>query len=253
MRAPRNAASKRSFASLAGNSSLARVVLRPMSDPYHIKPDPEKFWANVLHQHATLGEFVESFELMVNEGRETAIDLVTREAPDATDYVHRKLVEVAFHHPAITAKPAFEIMRALIADYLKQNETKTTFKEREAFSGVLSELASEYFSLVNMRNSLLHGTWHVGFVSPGDPHSSTFQVTKYKPTKTGLAKEATPTDADGLRTLTRRCHVVRSWLGEVRSCLPTYILPPKKITESFVFGQGRWRFILGDGTPEALP
>src|SRR3954471_24774828 len=100
---------------------------------------------------------------MVDEARQMCADIL------ASDGVHRKLINVALHHPSQTAKPVFEIMRALIVDLVKQPERNITVKDRDSFNGVLAEIAAEYFSLLSVRNTLLHGTCFVGYVSSDDP------------------------------------------------------------------------------------
>src|SRR6266481_860972 len=176
----------------------------------------ESYNANTTAQYEALGRFVEAFEAMVNETRSTCVKILKR------DDEHEKLVEIAFHHSALSAKPLFEIMRALIADFLKQPYLKelVTTQDRETFSGVLTDVASHYFDLVSSRNSLLHGTWRVGFVTFDDANAENFFLDKYKPTKTGLQKEELPKHAFELLALRDRCVKVRNWLGFIDDCLP---------------------------------
>jgi uncharacterized protein YutE (UPF0331/DUF86 family) len=199
--------------------------------------DNETYAANTKAQYEALGRFVEAFESMVNETRETSVDILTRDA-----IKDRHLLEVAFHHSALTAQPLFEIMRALIADFIKDPEFQISIKDRDNFAGVLAEIAQEHSALTSERNKLLHGTWFVGYVSPDDPNAENFYINKYKPTKTGLAKQAVPKRAEELLKLRDRCEAVRNWLALLNSCLP---LDPEAdcspIGETFEFKDGRWR------------
>jgi hypothetical protein len=69
-------------------------------------------------QYEALGRFVEAFEAMVAETRETCINLLARSGR------HRDLIEIAFHHNVLTAKPVYEIMRAIIAELVNASMNK---------------------------------------------------------------------------------------------------------------------------------
>src|ERR1700730_4099177 len=73
-------------------------------------PDTEKpktYEKNTKEQYEALGRFVEAFEAMVNEVRESTIALIER------DGKHRRLIEIVLHHQVLTAKPLYEIFRAV--------------------------------------------------------------------------------------------------------------------------------------------
>jgi hypothetical protein len=74
----------------------------------------DRYNANTKGQYEALGRFVEAFEAMVNETRSASISILSRVGAQAN------LLDVVFHHSALSAKPLFEIMRALVADFLKQ-------------------------------------------------------------------------------------------------------------------------------------
>jgi hypothetical protein len=128
-------------------------------------PDSEAdatYERNVKEQYETLGRFVEAFELMVNAVRRVCIDLLPH------DGNHDHLIEIVFHHQVMTAKPLFEIMRATIADLLK-NVSHRAHGDRDFFNDLLSFVQKGYDDLVNKRNNLLHGTWIIGTRSGRDP------------------------------------------------------------------------------------
>ena len=170
----------------------------------------ETYNANTKAQYEALGRFVEAFEALVHETRSASISILSVTGADAN------LLNVVFHHSALSAKPLYEIMRALVADFLKQHP-KVTIKERDTL-GVMTEIATEYFYLSNARNSLLHGTWYVGYITSDAPNADTFILNKYKPTKGGLLKEESlPKDAFELLALTDRCKKARNWIAFVQS------------------------------------
>ena len=76
-------------------------------------PDTEKpktYEKNTKEQHEALGRFVEAFEAMVNEVRESTIALIER------DGKHCRLIEIVLHHQVLTAKPLYEIFRAVVVE-----------------------------------------------------------------------------------------------------------------------------------------
>jgi hypothetical protein len=168
---------------------------------------------NIREQYQALGQFVEAFEQMVHEARSGCIALV-----DLT-FERQKVIAIAFHHQVMTAKPLFEIMRAIVVELLKQEKTcKEQQIDKEAkdiFRGVLETISKEYNALVSKRNNLLHGTWFVGFGGPGDPHAEEFLVSKLSISKAGVEPLELPKNAKELSMLSARCRRVAGWVGAV--------------------------------------
>src|SRR5262249_61262124 len=77
-------------------------------------------------------------------------------------------------------------------------------RDRDTFSGVLSNIANEYFDLANSRNNLLHATWFVGFVSSEDQRTSTFTARKFSLVKQGISRVPLATNAKELQQLPAR-------------------------------------------------
>jgi hypothetical protein len=210
--------------------------------------DFEAYNKNTKDQYEALGRFVVAFEGMVNEARSCCINLL--ESGEIS-----QLVVVPLHHPALTAKPLFEIFRALIIDYLRLFCPDASEKQREAFRGVLKTIAAEYNALTDIRNTLLHGTWFVGYSDKDDPNSETFILNKLKPTKEGLEREQdVPKHAHELLALKDRCEETRNWISHIHFCVPRIDRPYDTIDEKFFFLDGAWQFRLAaDVPPETLP
>ena len=199
-------------------------------------PDrPKSYEENTREQYETLGRFVEAFESLVHETREACVALLSR------DTMHRELVQVAFHHQVMTAKPVFEILRAIIAELIsgsiaelhlfeegiieefettdpRGNSLRFSPSEQVSYLGVMKFIANEYTDLYEMRNALLHGTWFVGYVHDSDPTSTEFIVRKYSVAKTGLDPLDLPKNAKELRELAHRCDQVRTWIATLSYC-----------------------------------
>src|SRR5262245_28243863 len=85
---------------------------------------------------AALGRFVQEFELMVAEVRDSCQDLVS-EVPSK-----RVLLNLVFHHRVFTAQPLFDVMRALYAEVIAA-DPEVEKKEREAILSVLKQVGTE--------------------------------------------------------------------------------------------------------------
>jgi hypothetical protein len=171
---------------------------------------------NVKEQQAALGRFVEEFELMIHEIREVCIEQLCN-GLGSKEREH--LIEIAFHHQAMTAKPLYDIMRAIIAEIVG-NRSSFHFAKREQFKSLLGHIENEVTRLYSKRNELLHGTWFIGFVSRDDPHAEKFKIQKFKTSADGLisAKEL-PKSTPELSKLADRCDDARTWIGHVDWCI----------------------------------
>ena len=194
--------------------------------------DITKWAQNTREQYETLGEFVEGFELMVDEVRSSCILLIGRNT------FEKPLAEIAFHHGAMTAKPLFEIMRAMIGELTKDPDNADA-KERAVFTGVLSQIAKEYSDLTNMRNNLLHGTWFVGHIAHDDITAKEFYVRKHTSTKDGLSSLVLPKTAEELRALSRRCWLTRDFIRAIQDCIP-FVGNGSKLERRFKLTKDGW-------------
>jgi hypothetical protein len=217
--------------------------------------------ANAKAQYEALGRFVEAFEAMVAEARESAIALIER------DPHHGRLVAIALHHSSITAKSVYEIFRAVVAEIINDaldikaakrdgrervapplitdvadEPLDLTPEDRDALFGALKAAYIEYDDLQSTRNKLLHATWFIGYPDKDDPTCEKFQVRKYAATATGLAPIATlPRDKYELDHLTKRCDAVQSWIAAVHACLGG----PFVVKETFKRDGGDWCLFVG--------
>jgi hypothetical protein len=163
--------------------------------------------------YAALGQFVSSFEAMVDQVREICITTVCT----GMGSERQRLVEISSYHQAMTAKPLFDIMRAIIAEVVS-SPASPQYTKRETFKKVLGCIESEYSHLCYKRNALLHGTWYFGSIMTNT--AKTFRVRKYKTTADGLASvESLPKNAAELFELVVRCEDVGSWLRQVDFCV----------------------------------
>jgi hypothetical protein len=202
---------------------------------------------NTTEQYAALGRFVEAFELMVNEVREICIERICHSIGSSE---REQLIEIAFHNQAMTAKPLFDTMRAIIAEIVNV-PASPHYANRNTFKKVLSWVETEYNHLYNKRNELLHGTWLVGYVSQDDPDAKEFVVRKYKTSADGLARAQLPKNATELLNLVTRCDDARMWLAHIDFCLQDKL----SITDFFKQERGQaWKlFVNAESAGTTLP
>lgn len=204
---------------------------------------------NTKEQYECLGRFVEAFEAMVHEVRSNAIEML------AADTEFARLVEIPFYHAVMTAKPIFEIFRAIIATQINNGKFCAQHgidgADQSAFHGVLAEIAKEYGDLSEIRNHMLHGTWFVGFLGGQDEEANEFEIHRLTVGKAGLKSAAEiPKNALELRHLIKRCEVTRHWISVIHGCMPKS-LADLKMKDSFRHNGTDWECVWP--SPSTLP
>ncbi len=162
---------------------------------------------------------IESIYSNISEPRIVKPDSMTWDEFHEEERRQKILIETPFHSPGMTAKPLFDIMRAIIAETVNIEKSRH-YSDRLNYKAILAHIQSEYDALHWKRNELLHGTWFIGYTDFDDPNASQFDVRKYKITADGLKRASElPKNADELRKLTARCNDARDWIGMVGFCL----------------------------------
>jgi len=168
---------------------------------------------NIREQYQRLGQFVEAFEQMVHEVRSACSFLLDPKLE------RQMVVSTALHHSVMTAKPLFDILRAIVAETVKNEKVRKAKQineeTRNILSGVLRVINEQYTDLVNTRNNLLHGTWFVGFGDKDDPESEEFAISKLSVSQTGVAPLELPKNATQLAELASRCRKLGGWIGAI--------------------------------------
>lgn len=182
---------------------------------------------NQKEQFEALGRFVQSFEDMVDQARTICMDIFSSLSGSLThESLHRILLHIIFHHQSITAKPIFEIMRAMIGQILSNGEYRSEHdiddEARDVFFGVLTSINKRYSELVAMRNDLLHATWSIGIRLDDNSDSSEFHIYKPKSNKHGFTgfRDNLPRTAAQLLELSRQCENVTNSMDVLYECLP---------------------------------
>lgn len=224
-----------------------------------IKKETSVYDKNTKEQYEALGRFVVSFEGMVNQVRELCVYLLAYQKGlifNAPYSPRQKFVSVAMNHQSMTAKPLFEILRCLIAEIAKDKEARKTFnidnELQNLLSGVMAVINKEYSELANVRNNLLHGTWHIGTSGFSDPDASEFVVNKLSTTKAGLDVMKLPKTAKELAAFTKRCRKTRSWIFYITAGFYSFERA-QRLKALFRHNRTNWVHITLNGGEETLP
>jgi hypothetical protein len=167
------------------------------------------------------------------------------------------LASVALHHQTLTAKPLFEILRTMIAEISKNTYTRKKHHidddSQAIIVGVLGTINKEYEDIANLRNSLLHGTWYVGFTGPDNLEAKEFYVQKFATRAIGLVPLELPKTAAELNALTERCYAVRYWIIPINSVF-LFDDGAFRLKEKFWFDKDRKKWLIRTPTgDETLP
>jgi hypothetical protein len=171
-----------------------------------------------------LGRFVEAFEQMVNDVRKICVSTIMKAATlrgmwqeeNSLSAPLEDLLYVIFYHQGLTAKPLFEMLRAMIAQMVLPHYVNPHNEDKDTFIGVLTNISKEYLDLSEMRNNLLHGTWFI----EDNPTADKFLLRKFTASKHGLiAVEGLPKNIIELTNLRHRCNETRKWINALEKCL----------------------------------
>ena len=178
-----------------------------------IESRDQKYNRQTGEQFETLGRYVQAFEQMIAAVRFVLLQLTTRGAGPA-GVKHQGLLNIVFHHQAMTAQPLFDILRAIIGEIINDKDYRVSASERGTIILILTQVAGDYSDVVRQRNDLIHGTWYIGWASSSQTDFSDMAVAKFKATKTGLGSASTPKNASELRSIIAECdrlgHLIRS-------------------------------------------
>jgi hypothetical protein len=211
--------------------------------------DPKIRERNRAEQFEALGRFVQAFEDMVDEARVLCMDIVSDlgRGSNPDQILHRTALHIIFYHQSITAKPIFELVRAMIGQMLNdeafQIRRGISPEDRFIFLEIVKHANAEYEKLTAIRNDLLHGVWSVG--TPWDDESDDAEFFLYKPksNRDGFIgkRDDLPRSATQLLQLSERCEDVSHWLDVICDCLP--MRAKLKITECFRRNGQHWECI----------
>jgi hypothetical protein len=107
--------------------------------------------------------------------------------PGANLLVHLNISSMVFHHAALTAEPLVEIWRALLAEHCRAMP-KLSPQGLVVAQNIAAEIQSQFQKLIEVRNRLVHASWHIGHWPPFDRDTSRVMVDKYTVNKGGLGK-----------------------------------------------------------------
>ena len=200
-------------------------------------------------QWASLGEYVEAFEQVVDALRTGCINMTAGQmrgitaSPGTNSFgIHHRICTVIFNHRALTASPIMDLWRATIAEGMHaipdiSDASKTTLLN------VLDYCGKTFQTMSEIRNAMLHGTWNIGMNSIYStimPNYSQPLVKKIKVTKRGYSENSDiPKDQKGIEAQTIECKKMHSLVMGVYWCFQDHRYIPVRFQK-----QGEeWKFM----------
>jgi hypothetical protein len=186
----------------------------------------------MAEQYAALGRFVTVFEDTVNLIRTATVGML------ASNQRYEKLVNIAFHSSVMTAAPLFQVFRAVIGQIVTDGDFDFPQRQGQDILSVMNQIAGEFEAIQQTRNSLLHGTWEVGWCGEPGTGLALFSVTKLKPSKTGLSRAEVPSRPDELSQWAERCLALQVLIERVIQAVATR--PPAGLESLLVRKDDLW-------------
>ena len=187
-------------------------------------------------QFEWLGRFVQAFELMVSTVRIGCI-MNTSFFPK-----HQQLMNIVFHHQAMSADALFSIFRAIITTVVTDPESQVPPEEQIAYKGVLQQISTEYCDLCSERNKMLHGTWRIGWYY--DINETEFEkvfMHKGNVSKDGFRYVSPVNTVEDLKAVIKRCDDLEDMIGRVNAIFG--FRQELRISRNFQKVGGRWKTV----------
>lgn len=186
----------------------------------------EKWERQTKDSFEALGRFVQAFELMIAAIRHTATGFVqTRENSD--------MVILIFNHGAMSAKTLWDLCHAFLRIKVK---ALAPGPDADVASAMVAQMHKEVGDLAEMRNGLLHGTWHIGWTNSEEEDFSKLGVHKFEVKKDGLRARDLPKTAEELLALVQRCDRV----GDNIRIFSSLMIFGGSIARNFVIDADGW-------------
>ncbi|MBP0444697.1 hypothetical protein J8J14_07865 [Roseomonas sp. SSH11] len=173
----------------------------------------------MAEQYAALGRFVTVFEDTVNLVRTATIGLL------ASNRRSEKLVSIAFHSSVMTAAPLFQVFRAVVGQIATDEAFGYPKQQGQDILSVMNQIAGAFDAIQQTRNSLLHGTWEVGWCGEPGNGLAVFSVTRLKPSRTGLSRAEVPSSPEELTEWGDRCVALQVLIERVVQAVATHPVP----------------------------
>lgn len=177
-----------------------------MSDLQRQELKDERRQRQTREQFEALGRFVQSFEQMVDAVRRGII-LVSGISGFQCD-----LLQIVLHHQVMTAKPLFDVFRAITSVVMNDPKRRIPEVEFNVMQDLLKQVANRYQDACSRRNDLLHGTWYIGWHCADQEDFSELIIDKRKVSAKGLSQAELPASTEALNADRKRCEDIHDIL-----------------------------------------
>ena len=105
---------------------------------------------------------MQAFEQLVQSVRSACIDLTTPGNWEQPRGRHIILMMIVFNHQSMTLLAMYEILRALVAETFKEDNSALQEEDKNLIITILKEFHEEFRAVNQTRNNILHATWIIG-------------------------------------------------------------------------------------------
>ncbi len=195
-------------------------------------------------QFEYLGRFVQHFELMIEAIRSSCL-LICSANPN-----QQRIMHIVFGYQNMTARPLFDIFRAIVAETMQNPDTESKAADKALFAkdrtvarSVFKQMSEDMRRVTDARNDIVHGTWRIGWGNTGDEDFSNISMHKAKATASGLAFVQPIRSVNELKVQIAECDRLSAIIHTIAACL---MFPKLSVSRNFKYENKKWVKIVRD-------
>jgi hypothetical protein len=165
-----------------------------------------------------LGRYVQAFEHLVGRARSGCSTLL-----GGTEFA-----QIVLGHQALTAKPMFDILRAMMITAIRSNIARFTPSDVKTANSCLRYLSQSVQDVISDRNTLVHGTWYIGWNGRSERDFREISMYKTKVTGDGVRLDMPVKSVQELDQLREKCETTRTLLGKLIDCIEWQLISDPK-------------------------
>jgi hypothetical protein len=130
------------------------------------------------------------------------------------------LMAIVFNYHNLTLFPLFDIFRAMTIELMNGKTKKCSEDEKSFTVRLLKELDHDIRTMNDLRNAIIHGTWHIGTIDDDDMikfniDPKEIRMRKLKATKQGLSSTQPVKSVDDLKRHIAECERLKKYIGAI--------------------------------------
>jgi hypothetical protein len=184
-----------------------------MTDKKQEETTRQRYLRQTHAQFSALGQFVQSFETMVDSAR-AGCEALLHGTEDQIP-----LIDVILHHHALGAVPLAEIYRYMLIEVLRNPKNK--FEEKEAVFArtIMKQGFKRYQDMAKIRNDIIHATWFIGHSKEDQEDFSIIEGFKFKGSSSGMGPVKLPETVEEMSEHILECDRISSIFRKIAYCV----------------------------------